>query len=181
MQILCKLVFPKKKKKKQAKKKKKLIWCFLKNKKQNKTKTWKVNSWPNDPIYGIVQICHHWFRKWLVACSAPSHHLNQCWLFVNWCFRNKLQWNLNQNIKLVIQQNAFKNFICKVSAIFIKHFVAVAAYVRLARQSQAKISQQRIFRPISSSTHRSTWAALAGFRPRSSLEFSPRQWTVTIH
>ena len=21
---------------------------------------------------------HHWFRKWLVACSAQSHYLNQC-------------------------------------------------------------------------------------------------------
>ena len=22
---------------------------------------------------------NHWFREWLVACSAPSHCLNQCW------------------------------------------------------------------------------------------------------
>ena len=25
----------------------------------------------------------HWFRKWLVAYSAPSHYLNQCWVIVN--------------------------------------------------------------------------------------------------
>ena len=23
--------------------------------------------------------CHHWFRQWLGACSAPSHCLNQGW------------------------------------------------------------------------------------------------------
>ena len=28
----------------------------------------------------------------------PSHHLNQCWVIVNWTLRNKLQWNCNQNI-----------------------------------------------------------------------------------
>ena len=25
----------------------------------------------------IANICHHWFRLWLVTCSAPSHYLNQ--------------------------------------------------------------------------------------------------------
>ena len=25
---------------------------------------------------------HHWFRQWLVAWSAPSHYLNQCWTIV---------------------------------------------------------------------------------------------------
>ena len=27
---------------------------------------------------------HHWFRQWLVAWSAPSHYLHQCWNIVNW-------------------------------------------------------------------------------------------------
>ena len=27
----------------------------------------------------------------------PSHYLNQCWVIVNRIFRNKLQWNFNQN------------------------------------------------------------------------------------
>ena len=49
--------------------------------------------------------------------------------------------------------------------IFIKHVVAVAAYVRLASRSQAKISQQRIFRPLPSSVHSRTCAALTSFRP----------------
>ena len=26
-----------------------------------------------------LTINQHWFRQWLVACSAPSHYLNQCW------------------------------------------------------------------------------------------------------
>ena len=28
--------------------------------------------------FGVNELCHHWFRYWLVACSAPSHCLNQC-------------------------------------------------------------------------------------------------------
>ena len=26
--------------------------------------------------------CHRWFRYWRVACSAPRHYLNRCWLFL---------------------------------------------------------------------------------------------------
>ena len=49
----------------------------------------------------VTHICvnildHHWFRSWLVAWSAPSHYLNQCWDIVNWTLRNKLQWHLNE-------------------------------------------------------------------------------------
>ena len=49
----------------------------------------------------VTHICggnidQHCFRKWLVACSAPSHYLNQCWNIVNWTLRNKpLQWHHN--------------------------------------------------------------------------------------
>ena len=28
--------------------------------------------------------CHHWSRWWPVAWSAPSHHINQCCLVVDW-------------------------------------------------------------------------------------------------
>ena len=31
----------------------------------------------------VKELGHHWFRWWLVAYSAPSHYLNQCWLIVN--------------------------------------------------------------------------------------------------
>ena len=41
-----------------------------------------LNSlWPTDAIYvSFNDHDHHWFRWWLGICSAPSHHLNQCWL-----------------------------------------------------------------------------------------------------
>ena len=35
-------------------------------------------------------IKHHCLRSWLVAKSAPSHYLNQCWNIVNWTLGNKL-------------------------------------------------------------------------------------------
>ena len=47
-------------------------------------------------------------RQWLVACSAPSHELNQCWLIVNWTLRNKLQWDLNQNTSFSFMKMALK-------------------------------------------------------------------------
>ena len=43
---------------------------------------------------------------------SPIHYLNQCWDIVNWTFRNKLQWNINQNTKPVIHQNTLEYIIC---------------------------------------------------------------------
>ena len=40
--------------------------------------------------------------------SAPSHHLNQCWNFVYWTRRNKLQWNFNRNSNIFIKENVFQ-------------------------------------------------------------------------
>ena len=54
-------------------------------------------------------INHHWFRQWLVPWLVPSHCQNQCWNIVNWTLRNKLQWNLNRNSYIFIQENSFKN------------------------------------------------------------------------
>ena len=70
----------------------------------------------------VTHICvgklgHHCFRQWLGACSAPSHYLNQCWNIVNWTLRNKLQWNLNRNSIIFIQENAFENVVWKMAAI----------------------------------------------------------------
>ena len=42
------------------------------------------------------------------AWPAPSHYLNQCWRIDNWILRNKIQWNLNQNTKIYIEENAFE-------------------------------------------------------------------------
>ena len=50
--------------------------------------------------------------------SVPSHHLNQCWVFVNWTLRNKLQWNFNQNTKFFIHKNASENIVWETAAIW---------------------------------------------------------------
>ena len=48
---------------------------------------------------------------------APSHYLNQCWNIVNLTIRNKLQWNLNKDSYIFIQENAFENIVCEMVAI----------------------------------------------------------------
>ena len=48
---------------------------------------------------------------------APSHYLNQCWNIVNWTPGNKLQWNLNRNLYIFIQENALENIVWKIAAI----------------------------------------------------------------
>ena len=70
----------------------------------------------------VLHICisesgQHWFRKWLVAYSALSHYLNQCWGIVNWTLTNKLHWKFNQNTKLFIHENASENSVCEKAAI----------------------------------------------------------------
>ena len=42
---------------------------------------------------------------------VPSHYLIQCWNIVNWTSGNKFQWNLNQNLYIFIQENAFENVV----------------------------------------------------------------------
>ena len=50
----------------------------------------------------------------------PSHYLNQCWNIINWIPRNKLQLNLNRNLYIFIQENAFENVIWKMAAILVQ-------------------------------------------------------------
>ena len=69
------------------------------------------------PHIGVSDSSQHWFRWWLVAYSAPSHYLNQCWVIVNWTLRNKLQWNFSQKSKFIIQESAFENVGREVVAI----------------------------------------------------------------
>ena len=71
----------------------------------------------------VAHICvsesgQHWFRYWLVACSAPSHYLNQCWLIVNWTLWNNVQWNLNRYSIIFIQENAAENAVCQIGGQF---------------------------------------------------------------
>ena len=70
----------------------------------------------------VLHLCvsesnQQWFTQWLVAYSAPSHYLNQCWVIVNWTIRNKLRWNLNRNTKLFIHENALENVVWKMVVI----------------------------------------------------------------
>ena len=43
--------------------------------------------------------------------------MNQCWNIVNWTLRNKLQWNLNQNSSIFIQENLFEDVAWKMAVI----------------------------------------------------------------
>ena len=52
-----------------------------------------------------------------MACQRQNHYLNQWWNIVNWALRNKLQWNLNRNSYIFIQENAFENVSSKMVAI----------------------------------------------------------------
>ena len=45
----------------------------------------------------IRDVWHDWFKQCLVACSVPSHYLNQRWRTVVWTLADKLLWNLNEN------------------------------------------------------------------------------------
>ena len=65
----------------------------------------------------VGQPGQHWFREWLVAWTAPSRYLNQCWNIVDMTLRNKLQWNINQNTKLFFHKNVFENVVCEMAAI----------------------------------------------------------------
>ena len=72
------------------------------------------------PNISARELRQHWFMKWLVACSAPSHYLNQCCLVVNWTLRNKPQWNSNGNTKRFIHKNAFGNVVCESGGHFVQ-------------------------------------------------------------
>ena len=55
-----------------------------------------------------------------VACSAPSHYLNQCWLIGKWAPVNKFQWNSNRNYIIFIQENAFEIVVCQNGGHFVQ-------------------------------------------------------------
>ena len=38
-----------------------------------------TSIWPTHAWWCISQLCHHWFKKWPVACSAPNHYVNPRW------------------------------------------------------------------------------------------------------
>ena len=55
----------------------------------------------------VTHICfsklyYHRFRQWLVACSTPSHYLNQWWHTVKWTRGNNCQWVFLIKIKIFL-------------------------------------------------------------------------------
>ena len=56
---------------------------------------------------------------------APSYYLNQCWNIVNWSLRNELQWNLNQNSNIFIEENPFENVVCEMASICFRFNVLI--------------------------------------------------------
>ena len=76
-----------------------------------------LNHWGQVTHICVAELGHHWFRLWLVPCSAPSYYLNQCWNIVNWTFRKKLEWNFNRNSNIFIQEIAIENVVCKMASI----------------------------------------------------------------
>ena len=80
-------------------------------------------SWthlPLGPHICVGELGLHWFRKWLVAWTAPSHNLNQYWHIVNHTPWNIIQWNSIWNSNICIQENAFEHAVCEMAAIFSK-------------------------------------------------------------
>ena len=75
---------------------------------------------PLVPHICVSKSGQHWFSYWRVACSAPSHYLNQCWHIVNWTHWNKFQWNLNHNSIIFIQENAFEIVVCQNGGLLVQ-------------------------------------------------------------
>ena len=71
-----------------------------------------INSMRLSDAYTHKKIGYHWFR-WLVACSASNHYLNQYWLIANWIIRHEFRWSSNQNTTNLFHENGFENVICK--------------------------------------------------------------------
>ena len=53
----------------------------------------------------------------ILAWTAPSHYLNQCWNIFNLTLRNKLQWNFTWNSNIFIHENILENVVCVISSI----------------------------------------------------------------
>ena len=63
------------------------------------------------PHINVGELGQHGFKQWLVASSASSHYMIQCWLIVDWTLRNQLRWNIYHNSNISIEENAFENVV----------------------------------------------------------------------
>ena len=85
--------------------------------------------WSLLTLFGSIDKGQHWWMEWLIACSLPSHYLNQCWLIFCYTLRNKLQWNLTQDTNMFIKVNSFENFVYKKCSIFFLSSVCCHMYM----------------------------------------------------
>ena len=79
-----------------------------------------LTHFPLVPHICVSELGQHWFRLWLVACSAPSHYLNQSCPIINWTHGDNFQWNLNRNSLIFIQENAPENIVCQNGGRFVQ-------------------------------------------------------------
>ena len=70
-----------------------------------------------EPHICVGRLPQHWFRSWLVACSAPSHYLHRCWLVVNCTPVDKFQWHWNGNYIICIKIVRLKMASVEIAAI----------------------------------------------------------------
>ena len=69
---------------------------------------WKQKSYVSfAPTHCMSDLGHHWFRKWLVTCSALNYYLNLCWLTL--LPMNKLLRKFNPNTKIFFGENTCQN------------------------------------------------------------------------
>ena len=52
----------------------------------------------------VRKLVHHWFRYWLVACAAPIHHLDQCWIIIALTLGNNFPRYLMHDTNMFIQE-----------------------------------------------------------------------------
>ena len=100
-----------------------------------------------------------------VACSSPSHYLNQCWNDVNWIRRNEFQWHFNQNSYILIKENAFENSISKISSMVsrpqrVKRHKTAPAFHSPSLITLLKYKEQ--MKPLSYVVYDMTWLFITG-------------------
>ena len=73
-------------------------------------------------------------------CALNKTNLSDAWLIVIWTIKSQVQWNLNENTKAFIPENAFGNVACEMTAILSRgrsvntQSVAIGREISLARE-----------------------------------------------
>ena len=80
----------------------------------------------------------------LVAQSALSHYLNQCWNIVNLALRKEIHWNNYENSYIFVLENAFQKAVWKMATILsrpqcAKHVCKVHKWKYLCKIYSSKI------------------------------------------